>query len=219
MTRVCLSPSQQEHNIGVGSYGTEAARCRRICIMAAALLEGVPNLTVRVVPDYTKLDEPADYLAAVRYSNAWGADEHIAVHTNAGGAGADGTDTFYLSAEGKRLAAAIQRRVGAVSPGSDGGIHQKSGWAELASTSAVACLIELAFHTDEADAVSVIAQPGLYAAALADGVCDYLGIKRTAKPKATVPAAYKKAKDAFTKLPLDLREKFLKWAPKWRVGS
>ncbi len=181
MPKVYLSPSQQEHNIGVGAYGTEAARCRIICRMAAELLRAAPSVTVRVAPDYTRLDEPADYLSAVRDSNRWGADVHVAVHTNAGGKGADGTDTFYLSAEGKKLAAALQRRVGAVSPGSDGGIHSQRGWAELDSTRAVAALIELAFHTDPKDALSIIAQPGLYAAALADGVCDYLGI--SLKPK------------------------------------
>lgn len=185
--------------------------------MAAALLEGVPNLTVRVVPDYTKLDEPADFLSAVRFSNAMNADVHVAVHTNAGGT-ADGTDTFYLatSSRAKMLAASVQKRVAPVSPGSDGGIHAQTGWAELASTRAVACLVELAFHTNKADAESIIAQPGLYAAALADGVCDYLHITRVAK--AAADPEYKAARRAFLRLPKALREKFLRYAPKWRVA-
>jgi N-acetylmuramoyl-L-alanine amidase len=219
MTRVFFSPSQQEHNVGAGKYGRESDRCRIICKMAAELLKGIPDVETRVAADYTALDEPADYLSAVRESNRWEADVHVAVHSNAAGKGADGTDTFYFanSARGKRLASCLQRRVGPVSPGSDGGIHAQSGWAELNNTSAVACLIEVGFHTDPADAVSIIAQPGLYAAALADGICDYLHIKRST----TVPVdpQYKKAKDAFTKLPKALREKFLKWAPKWRVAS
>jgi len=220
MHHVYLSPSQQEHNLGVGAYGTEAARCRAICKMAAELLRDVPGLTVRVAPDYTRLDEPSDYLSAVRDSNAFGADVHVAVHTNAAGAGADGTDTFYLagSSRGKLLAAAIQRRVAPVSPGSDGGIHAQSGWAELTGTKAVACLVELAFHTNKADATSIITQPGLYAAALADGVCDYLGIKRTATAKSKLPADVRKAKNAFTKLPRQWREWFVKHAPKWRAS-
>lgn len=219
MTRVYLSPSQQEHNVGVGDYGTEAARMRRICIMAASLLEGVPNLVVRVAPDYSRLDEPSDYMSAVADSNRWHADVHVAVHSNAGGAGADGTDTFYLatSSRAKLLAASVQKRVAAVSPGSDGGIHAQTGWAELASTRAVACLVELGFHTNKADALSIATQPGLYAAALADGVCDYLHIAR----RVTAPAdpQYKAARRAFLRLPKALREKFLRYAPKWRTAS
>jgi hypothetical protein len=76
--------------------------------------------------------------------------------------------------------------------------------------------VELAFHTNKADAESIIAQPGLYAAALADGICDYLHITRVAKVAAD--PQYKAARRAFLRLPKALRAKFLKWAPKWRAA-
>ncbi len=181
--RVCLSPSQQEHNPVTGGK-VESYHQRLVCNYAHQRLIGVDGIVSIVVPDYTRLNEPDDFLSAVNYSNRWGADIHLASHSNAGGS--EGTDTFYCSAEGKKLAAAVQKRVGPVSPGKDGGIHmQTAHWAELYSTHCPAILIEIAFHDNKADAYSIVHHPALYGVAMAEGILDYAGIVEDVHKPAT----------------------------------
>ena len=47
--RVYLSPSGQVHNIGVGKYSMEEARCRKIATLTATLLAGA-GVEVKITP-------------------------------------------------------------------------------------------------------------------------------------------------------------------------
>lgn len=177
-----FSPSQQEHNAYSGVATVESTETRAICKIAAASLTeryGVPAL---VVPDYTRKPEPADFLAAVAFSNAQvGARGHLAVHSNAGGT-KKGTVTFWGRAEGKKLAECVQAAVAPVSPGADYGVrYQSAHWAELYSVKAPSALVELEFHDWLTGALSLSQHHDLYGTALADGVAVWLGVPAKVK--------------------------------------
>jgi hypothetical protein len=183
MPKVYLSPSGQIHNVGVGNYGTEEARCRKVAELAAKILKAAgvqvdmtPRSWNSTLADSTWLNR------VVGRSNAFGAHAHIAIHTNAGGRTSDGTDAWHYpgSAKGKKLTEAIYTRVARVSPGSDGGIHTSPVFYETKAARAPVCYLEMAFHTNKADAASIVARPHLYAEAIAAGILEYLGVK--AKP-------------------------------------
>ena len=172
--RIYLSPSLQQHNPYV-TGGVESTHMREVGNLTRELLNETGRYVVRMSPVAWQNLSDSDYLGrVVGDSNTWTADLHIALHSNAGGAGAAGTDTYYAagSAAGKRLATLIQRRVGPVSPGKDHGLHT-ADFYELLHTHAPAALVEVAFHTDPKDAKSIAATPGLYAMAIAEAVCDY----------------------------------------------
>jgi len=215
---VYLSPSQQRHNKGVGNYGTENVRMQQIAYWAAKKLTDL-WVTVYVAPaSWSQLPE-SEYLArVVAASNSLHADAHVAIHSNAGPTGADGTDTFYYggSAKGRKLAIALQNAVAPVSPGSDSGIHAKSGWAELDRITGPSALIEVAYHTDKADAASVVKDPKAYGDALAEGIINFLGVS---KPTSKVPLQAKVVRGLFKKLPTKWQKWVIKWAPKWRSES
>ena len=194
--KVYLSPSGQIHNVGTGDYGTEEARCRKVAELTAAFLKAA-GVAVDMTPrvwNSTLADNDWLYRVVAR-SNAFGADVHVAIHTNAGGKGANGTDAWYYpgSASGKRLTEAIYKRVAAVSPGSDGGLHTSPVFYETRAADAPVCYIELAFHSDPADAKSVSQHPELYAKAIAEGILEYGGI--VSKP-APVKVDYRELKQA-----------------------
>ena len=172
--RVYVSPSQQSHNPYIGNQGVESVHMREVAAYAAKRLRAC-GVTTRVAADWSKLKEPACYMNAVRDSNLWKPLCHIAIHSNAGGASSAGTDTFYKwgSSAGLRLARCLQRHVAPVSPGKDHGVHAQAGWAEL-YVAAPAALIEIAYHTNPAEAKSIVQHPAVYGYALADGILEYL---------------------------------------------
>ena len=194
--RVYLSPSGQVHNIGVGKYGTEEARCRKIATLTATLLAEA-GVEVKITPrDWnTKLSDNAWLSQVVAASNSYAADVHVAIHTNAGPSSAKGTDAWYYpgSAKGKRLTEAIYKRVQEVSPGGGRGIHTSPVFYETRAAKAPVCYIELGFHSNKADAEHLAAHPELYAEALAAGILEYAGIGPT--PALLAAADYPKLKN------------------------
>jgi hypothetical protein len=168
------SPSQQAHNPYTGHLGVESVNMREIWKWTAKRLRAC-GVTVRVAADWSKLEGSASYMNAVRDSNIWKATVHIPTHSNAGAPGSVGTVTFYRwgSAQGKRLAGCLQRHVAPVSPGADHGIRAQTGWAELYVNATVG-YIELAYHSDPAEAKSIVQHPAVYGYALADGILEYL---------------------------------------------
>jgi hypothetical protein len=172
--RVYGSPSQQAHNPYTGNLGVESVHMRDVWKWTAKRLRAC-GVTVRVAADWSALEGSAGYMNAVRDSNAWKPDVHVPTHSNAGAPGSVGTVTFYRwgSAPGKRLAGCLQRHVAPVSPGADHGVRAQAGWAELYVNATVG-YIEIAYHSNLADAKSIVQHPAVYGYALADGILEYL---------------------------------------------
>ena len=186
MSKVYLSVSLQEHNVGVGNYGTEMGRMRQVGMAAQARLVDA-GVTVKLPPKaWAYLDPNTSMAKVVADSNAFKPDLHICIHSNAGSKGADGTLTFYYpgSVKGRKIASLIQNRVAPLSPGTDAGLLTSPVFYETRAANAPVAYLELAFHTDYADAKSVVEHYGAYGRAIANACLAYLGI---AQPRPETP--------------------------------
>ena len=124
-----------------------------------------------------KAPEGQGYKDSVAESNAWGADLHIPIHTNAGGGA--GTVVFVHGGTAKQMqyAKPIYDEVQTASPGTTSyGVRVNSGLYELGYTTATAVYVECEFH-DRADlAAWIIEHTTELGEAIARGVCTGAGV-------------------------------------------
>jgi len=168
--KIYLSPSAQPANNYAAGDTNEQVQCNRIAEAAKSALERC-GFAVRKAP------EGQGYKDSVAESNAWGADLHIPIHTNAGGGA--GTVVFVHGGTAKQMqyAKPIYDEVQATSPGTtDYGVRVNSGLYELGYTTATAVYIECEFH-DRADlAAWIIEHTTELGEAIARGVCIGAGV-------------------------------------------
>lgn len=168
--KIYLSPSAQPANNYAAGDTNEQAQCNRIAEAAKYALERC-GFAVRKAP------EGQGYKENVDESNAWGADLHIPIHTNAGGGA--GTVVFVHGGTAKQMqyAKPIYDEVQATSPGTtDYGVRVNSGLYELGYTTATAVYVECEFH-DRADlAAWIIEHTTELGEAIARGVCIGAGV-------------------------------------------
>ena len=177
---IYLSPSLQEHNKGVGSYGTEEKRMNEIADVVELELERHGLAVFRNKEEFTLQEAVAD-------SNKKNPQLHIAIHSNAGGAGkARGCEVFChkLGTDGEKLAKSIYANLSAITPSADRGVKEGQNYYgvgkplyETAKTTAVAALIEVAFHDNEEDAKWIVANIKPIGLAIAKGILSYLKVK------------------------------------------
>lgn len=168
--KIYLSPSAQPANNYAAGDTNEQVQCNRIAEAAKSALERC-GFAVRKAP------EGQGYKDSVAESNAWGADLHIPIHTNAGGGA--GTVVFVHGGTAKQMqyAKPIYDEVQAISPDTtDYGVRVNSGLYELGYTTATAVYIECEFH-DRADlAAWIIEHTTELGEAIARGVCTGAGV-------------------------------------------
>ena len=168
--KIYLSPSAQPANNYAAGDTNEQAQCNRIAEAAKSALERC-GFAVRKAP------EGQGYKENVDESNAWGADLHIPIHTNAGGGA--GTVVFVHGGTAIQMqyAKPIYDEVQATSPGTtDYGVRVNSGLYELGYTTATAVYVECEFH-DRADlAAWIIEHTTELGEAIARGVCIGAGV-------------------------------------------
>lgn len=168
--KIYLSPSAQPANSYAAGNTDEQTQCNRIAEAARLAL-------IRCGFDARKGPEGQGYKENVDESNAWGADLHIPIHTNAGGGA--GTVVFVHGGTAKQMqyAKPIYDEVQATSPGTtDYGVRVNSGLYELGYTTATAVYVECEFH-DRADlAAWIIEHTTELGEAIARGVCKGAGV-------------------------------------------
>ena len=121
---------------------------------------------------------------SINESNAWGADLHIPIHTNAmtndGTGTAGGTIVFVYSTDNPNMALAtpVYNAVQAVTPGkTDFGVRAYPDLAELNGTNCIAVYIEVDFHDNPPIAKWLIENPQTVGEAIAKGVCNGFGVE------------------------------------------
>ena len=168
--KIYLSPSAQPANNYAAGDTNEQAQCNRIAEAAKSALERC-GFAVRKAP------EGQEYKDNVSESNAWGAELHIPIHTNAGGGA--GTVVFVHGGTAMQMqyAQPIYDEVQAISPGTTNyGVRVNSGLYELGYTTATAVYVECEFH-DRADlAAWIIEHTTELGEAIARGVCKGAGV-------------------------------------------
>jgi len=166
MPRIYVSPSSQEHNAGIGSFGTEEAEMNKIADVLMPLLASDGRFVVkRNTPNMDVREMAMD-------SNNFKADIHVAIHSNAGGG--EGTEVYAYgpATNSERLAQALYKQVAPLSPGADRGVKYNSSLVEVGdSVSATSALIELGFHDNALDAEWIVQSTSVIAAALYRGIC------------------------------------------------
>lgn len=169
--RVYLSPSNQEHNVGVGNYGTEESRMHQLarCVTGKLLRYDGKFISRKSQPDW-------DMDKVCRDSNDWKSDVHICIHTNAGSSSADGTVAFYGSERGKKLTTCLYQYVRSESPGSDSGILPYPGLYEIRHTDAPCAYLELFFHTNKVEVDDFLKSIDAYAESIVHGLCVYFAV-------------------------------------------
>lgn len=174
--KIYLSPSNQDGNMYAYGNTNECDQCNRIAAAAKTALE-------RCGFEVKKAAKGQIMKTSIAESNAWGADLHIPIHTNAttntGTGSAVGTVVFVYnnSAENMKLAQPIYKAVQDCTPGgTDFGVQVSPGLAELNFTNAIAVYVEVDFHDNPTVAKWLVENTAAVGEAIAKGVCEGYGV-------------------------------------------
>lgn len=187
MAKVFGSPSTQDWNQyaggATGPSDSEERWMRQVM--------GVALADIAAAGHETKMGGVISASASVAESNAWGADWHIAGHSNASyipGTG-HGTECWYYTGNltGKKMAEAIYAEVAAVSNEPDRGVKRSTGYIELKGTNADAVIVEIAFHDHEEEAQEIRQDWEEFGHAIARGVLKVIGGAAPAPVPTPVP--------------------------------
>jgi len=182
MYKIYLSPSTQEKNVGVGSYGTEEKVMNQIADILQAILIKKGYEVFRNKPTMTLKE-------TVTNSNLNKVDLHLAIHSNAMGSGSNGKARgcvvlcHKFQGTGYEFAKRIYIELSKITPAADRGIVKGEDYFgegkhlyETAYTTAPAALVEIAFHDNKEDAAWIITNMDLIAEALAKSIYAILPI-------------------------------------------
>lgn len=179
--KIFISPSSQTGNPYKVGNTNEAAQCRKIALLLVDALircgfEAKTNVT-----------EGKSMYDRVRESNAWGADAHIPIHTNACDGKVAGFRGFYYQANGvgHKLVKAIMDSVAPITPGTSDGVSAYPSLYEVRESNAPCAYLELGFHDNATEAQYIIDHPAELAEAICKGICNHYGVKYVAQKVAS----------------------------------
>jgi N-acetylmuramoyl-L-alanine amidase len=181
MPKIYLSPSFQDHNVGVGDFGTEERRCNEIAdVVERELKKSDKFVVIRNKPEMSLLE-------VIRDSNKNNPDIHFSIHTNAGADTARGCEVYAYkpNTNGDKLAQIVYRRLSAITPPEDRGVKYNS-LAETTQTKAIAVLTEVSFHSNKEDAEWIINNIEKIGKELAMSLYEYYGIEYNENQNPTV---------------------------------
>lgn len=171
--KIYLSPSNQDGNMYAYGNTNEMESCNKIADYAKTALERC-GFAVKKAP------KGQNMRVSINESNAWGADLHIPIHTNAFDGTASGTIVFVYKESDKSMkyAKPIYNAVQKVCPGkTEYGVKANPGLAELNSTNCVAVYVEADFHDNKEIAKWLVENPQTVGEAIAKGVCEGFEVK------------------------------------------
>lgn len=177
--KIYISPSNQNNNTYATGKTNEMEQCNKIAAALETALKRCGFSTKRAPKGQAMSKSISD-------SNAWGADLHLPIHTNAfNGKVTGGTMIMIYSnaANNLKAARAIKAALDPVTPGKDYSIQIRTDLAELRQTKAIAVYCECEFHDTPAGAKFIIDHTAEIAEAIAKGVCNFYGVKYVATAK------------------------------------
>lgn len=169
--KIFLSPSNQKLNTYAAGNTTEDVQCGKI---AAACESALKRCGFEV-----KTEQYDTMQNRVAHSDAWGADLHVPIHTNAFNNKVGGTRIFYYKAgtEGEKASKAVYNAMKALSPGTSDNCSPNTSLYELRVPKAPAVYVEAEFHDVPEYAKWIIANTDEIGEAICSGICDYFGVK------------------------------------------
>lgn len=181
--KIFLSPSNQDKN--TYSYGntTEDVQCGKIAKACEAALK-------RCGFD-VKLEQYDTMQNRVKHSNAWGADLHVPIHTNAFNNKVGGTRVFYYKAEteGHEAAKAVFDALKGLSIGTSDACQQNKMLYEARVPKAPSVYVEAEFHDVPEYAKWIIEHTTEIGEAICKGICAHFGVAYKAAAAAEAPKA------------------------------
>ena len=169
MPKVFLSPSNQYDNPYAYGDTTEGVQCGKIAQACKAALER-SGVTVKLMHDESMQEKCAA-------SNAFGADLHVPIHTNAFNGSVMGTRMFcYNTGKGMAACKAIFARVAPLSPGTSENIRVNAKLYEVRVPAAPTAYLECEFHDTVEGAKWIVENTVLIGETIARGICDYFGV-------------------------------------------
>ena len=183
MPKVFLSPSNQYDNRYAYDDTTEGVQCGKIAEACKAALER-SGVTVKLMHDESMQEKCAA-------SNAFDADLHVPIHTNAFNGTVSGTRMFYYAegGEGQKACQAIFARLAPVTPGTSENIRADASLYEVRVPAAPTAYIECEFHDNPTASKWIVENTGLIGETIARGICDYFGVtfQEKEQPKPVEP--------------------------------
>lgn len=170
MAKVFLSPSNQYDNRYAYGNTTEGEQCGKIAEACKVALER-SGVAVKLMHDESMQEKCAA-------SNAFGADLHVPIHTNAFNGTVSGTRMFCYAegGEGQKACQAIFNRLAPVTPGTSENIRVDASLYEVRVPAAPTAYIECEFHDSPTASKWIVENTGLIGETIARGICDYFGV-------------------------------------------
>lgn len=175
--KIYISPSNQDGNKYAYGNTTEDVQCGKI---GKALETALKRCGFE-----TKLEQYLTASQRVKNSDAWGADMHVPIHTNAFDGQVGGTRIFYYSA-GKDAAQCVFNELAPITPGMSENVSKNTTWIENKNPKAISVYCECEFHDVPAYAKWIIENTEKIGEAICKGICKYYG-KKYVEPKTEKP--------------------------------
>ena len=184
--KIYISPSNQNFNAYATGNTNEKEQCHKI---AKACVNYLKKAGFNVMCTYDD-----DMYKRVNESNAFGADMHVAVHTNATEKHnvTGGTQILLFSVDGERKKAgqAVYNRLAPLTPGKSAErLVAKPGFYECKAANGLTVYVEAEFHDTKEGSDFIIKNTKQIGEAIAKGICDYYGVKVTEAPEKEEPKA------------------------------
>lgn len=173
MKKIYVSPSDQVGNLYAYGNTNEAVVCREIGRKLCAALE---RCGFETMIDFA---DGANAMAErCRQSDAWGADLHIPIHTNAFNGQVTGTRvmSYNFTGESYKASKCIFDALAPVTPGTSENISAHPELYEIRVPKAVSVYVEAEFHDVPKMAKWLIENTEAVAEAICKGVCQYYDV-------------------------------------------
>ena len=171
--KIYISPSNQEANLYATGGTNEKEQCHKI---ARACYNYLKTKGFNVKCTYND-----NMYERVKESNLFGADVHLAIHTNATAkhnvTGGTQILLYSLAGERKKVGEAVLNRLAPITPGKSAEkLIEKPSFYEVNSAKGITVYCECEFHDTKEGSEFIIKNTKIIGEAIAKGICDYYGI-------------------------------------------
>ena len=176
--RIYVSPSSQSANLYATGKTNEKEQCKKI---AKSCVDYLKKAGFTVKCTYND-----DMYARVKESNAFKADIHLAIHTNAtvkhNVTGGTQILLHNLKGERKKIGQAVMNELDHITPGKSAEkLIAKPGFYEIRKTNCITVFCECEFHDTKEGSDFIIKNTKQLGEAIAKGICKYYGVKLPAE--------------------------------------
>ena len=180
--KIYISPSNQVGNVYATGSTNEKAQCHKIAKYCVAYLKK-KGFSVKCTYN-------DDMYARVKESNSFGADLHVAIHTNATAkhnvTGGTQILLYNISGERKKVGQAVLDRLAPLTPGKSAeSLIEKPDFYEINSAKGITVYVEAEFHDTKEGSDFIRKNTKQIGEAIAKGICDYYGVSTEEKKTET----------------------------------